>query len=530
MSVECAMDAYVRKTTIANKIKTNRLIIAKHRDNILKLDSNLMIPLDKLVNHDITKTRKEERNQFDKCFCQYCDDLEMFMTTTRLHNHFHVLHSTRFGETMSKYYEKADSLTDDNILSAIELMTPNLIGEDEFAVFLKDDMEKFGELLNANKTDDSFLDGLIEPLLPLVLSPNLTNNAEPMDAIEFIEIDDSFLDGLIEHLLPLVLSHNLANNAEPMEAVELTEIDDSSLDGSIEPLLPLVLSSHLANNSKFMEAIEEAGSFKIHECDYEFLGNIAKYQPDILISATTALLIVHEQEKFEETRLRILTASFKCTKCWVIMAPSVISSSKPPEQWHSLNGLTRFYEKKDHKKEETQFLLKPRTALNYQQVAFIVKDVALDEIQQETESNLQPLSAEAKNLLPFPQWNAVTAPLIAQHFDARLPVEMLCNQIPTIRQSIKMLRNYHYTSLYLLEEMNIEEQESSIEDMEANSLFGQLKHTQPWDLETVSLEECGLRKVPSFKKRAKLEIDYGRNRQAFKRQSASSRHVVLSFP
>ncbi len=56
--------------------------------------------------------------------------------------------------------------------------------------------------------------------------------------------------------------------------------------------------------------------------------------------------------------------------------------------------------------------------------------------------------------------------------------------------------------------MNIEEQESSIEDMEANSLFGQLKHTQPWDLETVSLEECGLRKVPSFKKRAKLEIDH----------------------
>jgi hypothetical protein len=34
-----------------------------------------MIPLDKLVNHDITKTRKEERNQFDKFFCQYCDDL-----------------------------------------------------------------------------------------------------------------------------------------------------------------------------------------------------------------------------------------------------------------------------------------------------------------------------------------------------------------------------------------------------------------------------------------------------------------------
>jgi hypothetical protein len=54
----------------------------------------------------------------------------------------------------------------------------------------------------------------------------------------------------------------------------------------------------------------------------------------------------------------------------------------------------------------------------------------------------------------------------------------------------------------------MEEQESSIADMEANSLFGQLKYTQPWDLETVSLEECGLRKVTSPKKRAKLEIDH----------------------
>lgn len=35
--------------------------------------------------------------------------------------------------------KKLTHSTDDNILSAIELMTPNLIGEYEFAVFLKDD-------------------------------------------------------------------------------------------------------------------------------------------------------------------------------------------------------------------------------------------------------------------------------------------------------------------------------------------------------------------------------------------------------
>ncbi|XP_046654198.1 uncharacterized protein LOC124344698 [Daphnia pulicaria] len=292
-----------------------------------------------------------------------------------------------------------------------------------------------------------------------------------------------------------------------IDRISVADIEDDN-SGSIEPLLPLVLSSHLATNAELMEAIEaddNSGIFIIHECDYEFLGYISKYQPDVLLSANTALLIVHEQEKFEETRLRILTASFKCTKCWVIiLAPGVISSSKPPVQWHSLAGLARFYEKKDRKKTETRFLLKPRIALNYHQVAFIIKDVALDEINQDIESHLQPLSTEAKRLLHIPQLNAVTAPLIAQHFDAKelvtLPVETLCNRIPTLRQTIKMLRYCH--------EMNNEEQESQVEDMEANSSFGHLKHAQPWDLETESLEECGSRQLPTPKKRAKLDSDH----------------------
>jgi G:T-mismatch repair DNA endonuclease (very short patch repair protein) len=50
---------------------------------------------------------------------------------------------------------------------------------------------------------------------------------------------------------------------------------------------------------------------------YRILGNIDKYQPDIVISATTAVLVMHEQEKFEETRLRISLASLKFTTCWV---------------------------------------------------------------------------------------------------------------------------------------------------------------------------------------------------------------------
>lgn len=57
-------------------------------------------------------------------------------------------------------------------------------------------------------------------------------------------------------------------------------------------------------------------------------------------------------------------------------------------------------------------------------------------------------------------------------------------------------------------EMNNEEQESPVEDMEANSSFGHLKHAQPWDLETESLEECGSRQLPTPKKRAKLDSDH----------------------
>jgi hypothetical protein len=90
----------------------------------------------------------------------------------------------------------------------------------------------------------------------------------------------------------------------------------------------------------------------------------------------------------------------------------------------------------------TQFLLKLCIDKNYREVAFIVKDVALDEIHQDIDSNQHPLSAKAKLLLQFPQLNAVTAPLIAQHFDAKelvtLPVETLCNRIPTLRHIIKV--------------------------------------------------------------------------------------------
>ncbi len=177
---------------------------------------------------------------------------------------------------------------------------------------------------------------------------------------------------------------------------------------------------------------------------FRFLDVCSKYQPDILVSLDTALLIVHEEENFEEIRLKILTASFKCTQCWVlVLAPGVLKSSKPPHHWHSLAGLARFYEKKDRGPTDTRFLLKTRLAVTYNQIAFMIKDIVEDEASADIESHLQPLSNEAKLLLDYPQFNAVSAPLITEHFSPQeiltLPIETLCSRLPTLRKIIKVI-------------------------------------------------------------------------------------------
>jgi hypothetical protein len=122
------------------------------------------------------------------------------------------------------------------------------------------------------------------------------------------------------------------------------------------------------------------------------------------------------------------------------LAPGGLTSPKPPAHWESLKVLAKFYENNYYQNDTTEFLLLRRIAKTYQDVLFFVKDAALDEIHQDINSSHYPLSAKAKLLLQFPQLNAVTAPLIAQHFDAKelvtLPVETLYNRIPTLRHTI----------------------------------------------------------------------------------------------
>jgi hypothetical protein len=89
-----------------------------------------------MVEHDISKTYKGNISQFDHYICQYCDDIHV-KKWHELCKHNSGLHSSRFGEIMLKYYRKADALTDDTIRAAIVLMSRNLIGEEEFAIFVK---------------------------------------------------------------------------------------------------------------------------------------------------------------------------------------------------------------------------------------------------------------------------------------------------------------------------------------------------------------------------------------------------------
>jgi len=173
------------------------------------------------------------------------------------------------------------------------------------------------------------------------------------------------------------------------------------------------------------------------------LGSVSIYQPDVLISAQTAVLIVsvNDPNVVKEVRMKVLLTSFKCTKCWIIvMAPDMITTSNIPNVWHSLYGLSRFYDKKEHKELGIPFQLKLHLALDYNQVARIMRDLVLDEMDGtvgDIYTDLQPTCHEAKLILHFHQFNVVTAQLIAEHVTAaellNLDEKTLVSRIPLLK-------------------------------------------------------------------------------------------------
>lgn len=173
------------------------------------------------------------------------------------------------------------------------------------------------------------------------------------------------------------------------------------------------------------------------------MGSHAKYQPHILLDAETAVLLIHENDDIKEMRLKIVSASIKCTRCLILLlAPSVTSSSKLPVHWFLLANLSKFYEMKTCRQGETRFELKSRLILNYHQVAFIVKDIAEENPDSNIRAHLYPLEGDAQLMLRYPQFNAVSASLIAEHFSLKelltLPIDTLCDRIPSLEERIKV--------------------------------------------------------------------------------------------
>lgn len=181
---------------------------------------------------------------------------------------------------------------------------------------------------------------------------------------------------------------------------------------------------------------------------FRFLDNFCKYQPDFLISSRTALIIVDEEmDTFQDTRLKILNASFKCSVCLVVLlSPRVFVTKKIPPIWSSLVGLSRFYETMDSTNSNAfGFQLYLRLVTNYDQVAFIILDTARDEQYPDIEEHLQPITPDVEVLLHFRQFNAVSAQRVLQYITPKelvsLPLKKIFVRIRSkhLRQIIKVI-------------------------------------------------------------------------------------------
>ena len=221
------------------------------------------------------------------------------------------------------------------------------------------------------------------------------------------------------------------------------------------------------------------------------MGSESIYQPDVLISAQTAVLIVSVDD-IKEVRMKVLLASFKCTKCWIIvMAPDMITTSKLPSIWHSLYGLSRFYDRKEQMDLGISFQLKLHLAFDYNQVLRIMKDIVLDELDGtvgDIYSDLQPTCHEAKLILHFHQFNVVTSQLVAEHVTAfellTLDEKALVSRIPLLklRKKVQVCLQLIYFFITLLIKLNSPQMFRAAMELSImqvpdapNSPYGQLK-------------------------------------------------------
>jgi hypothetical protein len=113
------------------------------------LDTNLFIPVNLLVNHEIVKLNAENFHDFGKSYCEYCPGLKTVKKSTSAYSkHVQRQHSNHFEESIQKYFEDADSLSDEDVRDAIEAMHLDLIGQDEYVIFLDEGLKVFSSSIS----------------------------------------------------------------------------------------------------------------------------------------------------------------------------------------------------------------------------------------------------------------------------------------------------------------------------------------------------------------------------------------------
>lgn len=159
------------------------------------------------------------------------------------------------------------------------------------------------------------------------------------------------------------------------------------------------------------------------------------YQPDILVSARTAVFVIpsKEFENMKEIRLKILMSSRKCSRCWIIaLASDVVQLTSAPFFWNPLAGLIRFYE--SHQPfAEMDFQLQFRLAVSYAQVASIVAGISSAEryVTQYRCHGNQDEHDQEKLLLYYPVFNAISAQMVLQKITF---IELLALPIESIEE------------------------------------------------------------------------------------------------
>jgi hypothetical protein len=108
-------------------------------DKINKLNGNLGDPFDCVINYDLKKSTRAKRKQHCINICQLCPDLNQRCANMTLHVRKH--HSNHFEESISKYLPMVDMMTNDDFRETLLLIEHQLIGKEEFVVFLEENLK-----------------------------------------------------------------------------------------------------------------------------------------------------------------------------------------------------------------------------------------------------------------------------------------------------------------------------------------------------------------------------------------------------